>query len=152
MRPIVCVIDTGAGPSLVEKDVLDCKWLDSIRHSEMPEIRSASDRKLVRSGTITLHLRLAESHTRMIFGVVDRLAVSELLDTTSADKIVKSIQQAERKIFSYHTRPMRILMVQNARSETEKSTSEIPQFFEQDWYCWWHPTGAIQRESRLPDR
>lgn len=51
----------------------------------MPEIRSASDMRLVVLGNITLHLRIRESHTSFTFGALDKLAVPVQLGTTSID-------------------------------------------------------------------
>lgn len=45
MRPILCVFDTGAGPSLIRTDVLDPSWLDSIRRHDMTDIRGAINTK-----------------------------------------------------------------------------------------------------------
>lgn len=102
----------------------------------MPEIQDACDRKLVVSGTITLHPRIADSPTRVAFGVVDELAVPVLLGTAFIDRFVNSIQPTERKIIPSHTPPIFILLIHDARSAAEKNSSDIRKFIEHDPHCW----------------
>lgn len=89
MRPVNRVHDAGPGSYLIKVKPLYQILLGSIHRSDMPEIRRASNTKLVVSRTITLQLRMGESCTRVTIGVVDKLAVSVLLRTTSIDGFVK---------------------------------------------------------------
>lgn len=98
MRQILCVFDTRAGPNLIQADVLDRSWLDSIRQRNMPDICSVSDIQLEVSGTIAFHLRMGKSRTPVNFRNVNVLVVLDLLRTTYTDSIIKSIHAAERKI------------------------------------------------------
>lgn len=98
VSPVICVIDTGAGPILIQVDFLEPTWLDSVRQHDMPEIQSASNTKLTVSVTITVHLRMSESRTLVAFTVVEKLAVPVLLWITFINRFKKSVHQAERKI------------------------------------------------------
>lgn len=75
MRPILFVLETGAGPSPIRANVLDQTWLNNIRHCLIPEARCASETKLIVSGTISLHLCMGESHVRVTCDVVDKRAI-----------------------------------------------------------------------------
>lgn len=88
----------------------------------MPEIRSASDTKVVVSEFITAHLRVFESLTRMIFRFMNLLAVPGLLGPTFTDKFIKSLQPAERKIVICPSPTVPILMVHEANREPKKNT------------------------------
>lgn len=60
MGTITCVVDIDTGPDLVCAYVLDHSRLSSIRQCDMPEITNASNTNLVKSGTITLQLKIVE--------------------------------------------------------------------------------------------
>lgn len=83
MRPVVLFFDAGTGLNLIGADAMHKSELDNIRQRDVPDIRSASHRKLIASGTITLPLRMGESRIRVKFLVVDRLPVPILLRTPS---------------------------------------------------------------------
>lgn len=112
--------------------MLEQNCLDIIRHSDLSEIRSASNTIIIVSGTITTHLRIDGSRTLLTFDVVDRLALPVLLGTTFIDKYIKSIYPAVRKLFRYHFLPVPIRMVQKTNSEAKKNTSDICQLIEED--------------------
>lgn len=71
MRPATCVFDTSTGLNLIRADALEPSRLGSIRHTDMPVIRSASDAKLTVPRTITLHIRIGETHTLVNVGDVN---------------------------------------------------------------------------------
>lgn len=123
MRPSVCVFHTGTGPNLIRADVLDPALQDSIRQRDMPDIRSASNRKRNASQTITPHLPMAESRTRINFGVVNELVMPVLPGTTFIDKFIRSIHPVKRKIVAHHSSAVSILMVHEARSEADKNST-----------------------------
>lgn len=79
IRPVVCAFDTGTGPHFIRTSVLDQSWLDNISQSNKPEIRGASDTRLILSGTLTIYRRSGKLRTRATFGTVDQLAVPVLL-------------------------------------------------------------------------
>lgn len=122
MRPVVYTFDSGAGPTLIVAEILNRSGLDNTQHHEMPEIQSASDKKLVMSETITLYLRIGESRARVTFGVVDNLAALVLLGRTFIDRLKTSIDPTERKVVLHGFPQVLILMVHKADSEAERST------------------------------
>lgn len=96
-RPVICIIDNGAGPRLIGMDFLDEGWLDNICQRDMPQIHSASDMKLVVPGTITFHLSMGESDTPVTFGNVGKVAILVLLWKTFIERFKKLIHPAARK-------------------------------------------------------
>lgn len=128
MRSMVCVFYTCAHPDLLRVDMPGQSGLDTFRRVDMSEIWSTSDTKRIASGTITLHIRMIESRTLMIFGVEDKLALLALLGATVVDSFIKSIHQAKKKTVPFYSRPVPILMVHEVSSEVQKSTSGIRLF------------------------
>lgn len=66
MHPIVCVFDPGGDRNLIRANILDSGWPESIRQRYLPKIQSASNTRLVVSGTFTLRFRMGESHIPVI--------------------------------------------------------------------------------------
>lgn len=67
MYPNICVFDTFESANLVRANFLDATWLDSVRQRGMPEMRGKSNKKVTVYGTITFHLQICESRTRVTF-------------------------------------------------------------------------------------
>lgn len=122
MGPAVCVFITGAVRSFLRADMLDHSCLDGICESDMPETRSDSDTRPVESGTIILHHRACESHTLVIFGVVDIFPVSVLLRTTFINRFIKFIYSAERMIVRHSLRLVLILIMLEAWSTAKNGS------------------------------
>lgn len=116
-RPTVYVLGTDDGPSLIRADVLSQSWLDNIGQTDKPEIRSATDRILVAFGNTTHHLCIGESRYQATFGMVDKLALPVLLQTTFIDKFTKTIHPAEREIVPHQSPPVPILVVHKTKRE-----------------------------------
>lgn len=106
--------------------------MDYIRGSNMSEIQSASDTRLVVSGTVTLHLCIGESHTWVLFCVLDKPVVPVLLRTTFMEKFMKYIHPVERKIMLHLSPPVPNLMVDEANSGPKKSRLDSRQLIDQD--------------------
>lgn len=113
---MLSVFDAGTGPNLISADVLDPSWLHSVRQRDMLDSCSAYDAKLRVSGTITLHMGMSKSRTRVNFGVENELVVPILLGTPCTDRLFKSVHPVERTIFPHHSPPVPILMVHKAGS------------------------------------
>lgn len=126
MRSITCVFDTGASPNLI-RAVSDPGWLDSIRQCDIPDIRSTPGTKLEVSETITLHLCMGELLTSVNYGVIKALEVPVFLGTTYIYRFIKSIHPAEREIVPYHSLPVPILMLKEAKRETKKNSTKASQ-------------------------
>lgn len=125
MGPVVSVFDTGAGPNPIRTDVTDTSWQEIIRQRDMPEIRSASDTRLSASETVTFHLWMDDSNTRVALGEVDKLAVPLPLGTTFIVRFMKSMHPTERKTILEHSPPVLIPMIQGTSSVAENSKFDI---------------------------
>lgn len=125
MHRIVSIFDTGAGENLMRANVLERSLLSEFRQTEMPEIGSACDTKLVMFGIITLYFCMCKSRTEVIFEVVDKLAVLVILEPTFIDRFTKSIHLSETMIELHCPPPVDIQMVHEATSSAEKNTSDI---------------------------
>lgn len=119
VRPILCVCNTGVDQNLNRAEGSAPRWLDSIRKCYVQDICSVYDTKVKASLTITFHLRVCESQTRLNFDVVNELVVHMFLGTLYIDRFIKLIHLAERKFFRYYSAPVLILTAYHARSQTE---------------------------------
>lgn len=66
----------------------------------MREVQSVSDTRLVVSGTIIIHIRVGESRTQLMYGLVDKLAVLVVLVMNFIDRFIMSIEPAEKDCLS----------------------------------------------------
>lgn len=132
MLPIVRLFDTDARPKILRADVLHFSWLESIHQRNMTDRRSASDKKLEIFWTITIHICMSESRSRVNFGVIDELIVPVLSGTTYIDWFVKSIHLAERKIMLHHYPSVPILMIRETRCEPEMNKPDFCHEVEKD--------------------
>lgn len=73
-----CVLDIGAVRNLLNADLLGPNWQDSIRQRDMLHMQIASLTKLKLSRTITSHLRMSESRSRVYPRVLDELLIRVL--------------------------------------------------------------------------
>lgn len=124
---IQSLLDTGDSPSLLKGEVLELNWLTCIHQRSMPNIRNALDIKLRVSKTITLHLHMTESRTRINYGVVKELVVRVLLRTTYIHRLINLINQAGIKTVSHHSPSVPIVMVYEAPGEAKNKKSDIRQ-------------------------
>lgn len=89
----------------------------------MPDIHSAYETRWKVSGTITVDLHIGKSRTHVHIGAINELIVLVLSRTTYIDTFVTSIHTAKRKTVLYDTAVVPILMLDEARSETEMKMS-----------------------------
>ena len=73
-HPVTSVLDTGAGPNLINKDFLPTQWHSNIRPMKDPGLVGATKQAVVMQGVILLHVCLGELRVRVWFGIVERLA------------------------------------------------------------------------------
>jgi len=108
-HPVTCVLDTGAGPNLINKDFLPPSWTDKIRPAQDPGLIAATRQAVSIEGVILLHVRVGELRVRVWFGVVSKLAVPALLGTSFIDSFIRAILPLDRKILPLHSPPVAIL-------------------------------------------
>lgn len=136
MRPIVCIFDTGAGPNLIRADVLDTSGQGSIGQRDMLDIRNAFDTRLKVSGTITLHLGMGGSRTRVNFGFVNEQVVPVLLVAMYTNRLVRSIHLAQKKIFPHHSPPVPVLLYMKRRVKPKIISQISARTLSNNWHCW----------------
>lgn len=108
MRPVICVSYYSDGQKLIIANILD--------RSDTPEIGSSSDRNVVLFETIALYLRIGESGLRVTLGVMDKVAVYVILETSILDKFIQYIHPPERKIVLHCSQLVFFLMVHDSES------------------------------------
>lgn len=97
VRPIISVFDICASPNVIRTIVLDPNLLNNILQRDMLDIHSTPSTKINLSGTVTLHLRMARSQTRVNLGVMNEPVVPVLLASIYIDRFIKWIRPAEKK-------------------------------------------------------
>lgn len=125
MCPIICLLTQ----TWVQTSFELMFWTpvgDSIRRSNMLDIRSATDTNLKVSETITLHLRLSESRTCFSFRVLSESFVTVQVGRTYFDKLIKRIHPAERKVVTHHSMPVQIIMVRKDTKAAKNYKMEYP--------------------------
>lgn len=136
MRPVICVLDMSPGPNRIRAYVSDRSWLDSNRQRHLLDIHGASETKLLVSGTITVHLCLSESRTRISFSDVNKLVVTFFLGMTNIDRIIESIHAAETKVLPYQFPQVPILMEHETKEETQRNSTDTPKEMKNNWHRW----------------
>lgn len=91
----------------------------------MPEIGGVSDRKLVVSGNVPVHICLGKLRSRLTFCAVDQLAVRVILGAISMDKFINPIHPAERNMVPHHYPPLPNLMTHEGKRAVDKKSSDI---------------------------
>lgn len=106
----------------------------------MPEICSAIDNGLEMSGTITEHLHMSKSRTRVNVSAISELVVSVLLGMTNIDRCIKSIHPAKRKIVLCYSPPLPILILDWYWREADTEKPDSCQQVIEGWPLWFRPT------------
>ena len=109
LSPKTVVLDTGAGPNLVNRNDLPREWMKKIRLIRNVKLTSASRNAMNLVGVLPLFIRMGDLKVRVWFGVVENLAVPVLLGTSYIDRFVQGIFPQERKVVPNDSRPVAIL-------------------------------------------
>lgn len=134
MGPIVCVIETGAGSNLIRASIPEQSWLDNFNQHEIPEIQSASDRKLATFWTSTLHPFVSESHTQVKFSVVGKQVIPVFLGPNFIDRSIYFIPSARRNFVPHPSPWVPILTLPKTRTVAKKDTSDNGQKWTNTWH------------------
>lgn len=126
MRPIKCVFYTGAGPSLVREDLVQPDWLPSIRLSDNPRLRSATNENVDVVGTVILHVQIGDIRVRVIFGIVRSFAAPALLRTSLMHKCIKGIFPTNRKIVTSSCPSGQFWWYSKQRASKQQNNSKRP--------------------------
>lgn len=131
MHLVNCAFDQGAGPQVVREDFLNAESPKAIQANNRPALRNAIKQKTSVVGTITLHIRMEEIRVRVVVGDVRNLAVPTLSEFSCIDRFVNSIFPSERTIFSYNSRAVPILELEDM-PEVYRDKSEDVTFIKED--------------------
>lgn len=107
--PMTTVLDTGAGPNIINMSVLPAAWKSAIRPVAAPHLLDASNKPLRCLGTLGFHVRIGEFRTGIRFMVVGSLAVDCVLGTTFIDQQIRAIFPSDRKVVFHHGPPVTIV-------------------------------------------
>ena len=94
----VSVLDTGAGPNIINARCIPRQWHQYIRSVKTPRLVSASKTAMPVLGVIELMVRIGSLHVRIQFLVVANLVADMILGTTFIDRYVKAILPGHRKV------------------------------------------------------
>lgn len=95
------------------------EWMGSIRVSEKPQLENTTNQNVKVVRTTMLHVRMAETRVRVVFGIGKNLPVPSLLAASLIIKFVIEMLPAKRKIVSYNSQPVGILMVHEASNDKQ---------------------------------
>lgn len=127
MPPINCVFDPGAGPHLLQEDLVKPYWLPLIRPCRKSRLKCATNQKVEDVRTITLHVQSGDSRLRVMFGIFRNLAVATVLGTSFIEKCITGIFPIDQKIVLFSSTPVTVLVVLEVTSEgiTEQLTETV---------------------------
>jgi len=105
------VIDTGAGPNLVNYDWLTANWREQARDVDPPALRSANQEPMLVRQVVRLCVQMGDLPVDVWFGIVKGLAVKVLLGTSYIDRFVQSIEPQQQLVVPVRSRPVAINLV-----------------------------------------
>lgn len=106
---VYAILDTGAGPNIIQSDAIDPSWKVTIRNVKPRVLRSAASTPLRVIGTIRLVIHVGQLATNTSLSVVKSLAVGVLLDTAFIERNVKSISPGKKLINSIKSSTVAIM-------------------------------------------
>lgn len=109
MIPVTRFLDTGAGPNLMGSWFIPPSWRIRIKHVAELRLSAATSQPLNVTGVILLNLHMGGIRVRTLFGVLRKVAVPVLLDTSFIEWFVKRIFPPERKAFPFHSKTIAII-------------------------------------------
>jgi hypothetical protein len=99
MRPLLAILDTGAGVNLVREDVLPPGWeLLLVPDAALPHLTNASGRWMPIRGIIILHVQVGQFRSRVRFHVAPGMAVPCILGCSFIRRHVKCIYRGQRRV------------------------------------------------------
>ena len=131
------VVDTGAGPNLVDQRTLPPHWLKHVQpfNSDIAKnLVGAEESPLNIRGVFPLYVRMGKLRCRVWCGVVPKLAVPVLLGTSFIDKFIKTIDVENRRIMPRGSHAVPILGI---------GTSDVAALVD--------PPAADSKRSALPE-
>lgn len=93
MKQILSVLDTGAVPNLVHEENIPLPWSSYVNQIKNNVLTGVSNHELNSVGLIILHTGLRCLRVRLWFGVVVKISVPVLLDTSYIGSFVRVNEQ-----------------------------------------------------------
>ena len=88
----LAVLDTSAGPSFIKQDILSKTLLDKVMLlSGQADVRDASNRRVRKTGSLSLYVLLGNRSKRLRFNVVQNLGAETIIGCDYLYKHVEAI-------------------------------------------------------------
>lgn len=113
-----------ASPKLVSKDFLPTAWRESVESSKLPKLWTANCEVVTIKSIGPLLIGFGYLSVRTWFGIVENLAVDDMLGASFIDRVIRGTFLTERKIISCHSRPV-TNMITKAAINLIKSDDKI---------------------------
>lgn len=110
MFVVTSLLDTGAGPNLVNNAFLPREWQRKVVSTPSPSLRTATRETVKVEGIVRTFVQIGDLRVRAWSGVVENLAVDILLGTSFIDRFIISILAGERKVVPYHSCSVSIIL------------------------------------------
>jgi hypothetical protein len=126
---VYAILDRGAGPNLVQEDVLPEDWLRyRVAGDATYQVIGANGRSLPQRGVVTLWVQLGRLRAQARFIVVKQLAAGCILGCQFIDRHVKSIHPKEKRVLLNDGTPVAILRAAThpAMGETDVERGRKP--------------------------
>lgn len=155
MRHILRAFDIGVGPNLTKANVLDPRWLHSIRKRAMQKIQRASNTEVIGTGSITNCLNIGVCCARITLSVVDRLETHVLLGTTFMQRYISHPTRPSRELFFTTPGWYPYLRYTRPRVQSRRKKSQISLSWTKNICYYWYRLeranqGLLQLLARYP--
>ena len=127
MVAITPVLDSGAGPNVIQLRCVAESWRPSIQPDRSAALIGASNRAMKALGEIPLFVRIGAFVARVPFLVVTSLAVDCILGTTFLDRHVKAILPPQRKFVLHDTLPVALVGTTPSRHDRKMASRSTAQ-------------------------
>lgn len=111
MRPVQCILHSGAEPILIREDLLETDWFQIIRPVSAPSSQCATTQDVSIIGTVLLHVRMGDARFRMVYGAGRDLSVSIFLGISFIDRFFNGIYRPEHKFSLYNYASVPIIAI-----------------------------------------
>lgn len=112
--PQTCLLNTGAGLNLISKASQKRQIFTNIKKQKFSRLRTATKEPISLRGKILLFISMNELSVRVLFGIVENLAIEVLLRTSFIDRYIRGNFPSERKVVPWNYSPVPILSRNNS--------------------------------------
>lgn len=101
---MMCLLDMGASPNLVNNQLLQLRLKKCIRLIKSPPLRRMSGKMVIDEVYLLCFIRIGDLWVCTLFGIVENIAVDELLGQLFIDQCITRVFPAERQAVPLNTR------------------------------------------------